>query len=393
MQVDYCKLTDLLSAIVDNRGKTCPTSDSGVPLIATNCIKNESLYPHYEKLRYVSQETYRNWFRGHPEPGDLIFVCKGTPGRVCLAPDPVDFCIAQDMVALRPDSGKVYGRYLLAALRSPKVQERISNLHVGTLIPHFKKGDFDKLLIPIPGRHRQVAIGDLYYHLSRKIAHNELIATTVDGLSAALYESAVNAREPRKLLLGDIADVNKAVVKPSEGVLRYVDISSVGVGTYEWPELIDWSEAPGRARRKADPGDTIWSTVRPNRRSHALVLDGDPNLVFSTGLAVLSPRGVGPALLYEVTRTISFQNYLEGVAEGSAYPAVRADRFKQAPILLPPPEECEKFEVPVMKLRLRAHQAAMESRTLAALRDTLLPHLMSGKLRVRDAEKIVEDAV
>jgi type I restriction enzyme S subunit len=46
-----------------------------------------------------------------------------------------------------------------------------------------------------------------------------------------------------------------------------------------------------------------------------------------------------------------------------------------------------------MQLRLRAHQAAVESRTLAALRDTLLPQLMSGKLRVRDAERIVEDAV
>lgn len=98
----------LLSKIIDNRGKTCPTSEAGIPLIATNCIKNEHLYPVYEKVRYVSQEVYDSWFRGHPEPGDLIFVLKGTPGRVNWVNNPVDFCIAQDMVALRVDENKVY---------------------------------------------------------------------------------------------------------------------------------------------------------------------------------------------------------------------------------------------------------------------------------------------
>ena len=132
--------TELLSDIVDNRGRSCPTSDEGIPLIATNCINNDALYPTYDKARYVSQETYDTWFRGHPEPGDLILVTKGSPGRVCMTPDPVDFCIAQDMVAVRPDPKKVYPKYLFAALRSYQVQQAIGNLHVGTLIPHFKKG-------------------------------------------------------------------------------------------------------------------------------------------------------------------------------------------------------------------------------------------------------------
>src|SRR4051794_32622069 len=124
-----CPFDSLLSEIVDNRGRTCPTAPEGIPLIATNCIKNEHLYPTYEDVRYVSQETYKTWFRGHPKPGDLVFVCKGTPGRVCVAPDPVDFCIAQDMVAVRADPAKVDPLYLFAALRSPHVQARIGNMH------------------------------------------------------------------------------------------------------------------------------------------------------------------------------------------------------------------------------------------------------------------------
>lgn len=80
----YFPLSEVLSFIVDNRGKTVPTAETGIPLIATNCIKNNELYPVFDKVRYLSEDTYKNWFRAHPKPGDIIFVNKGTPGRVCL---------------------------------------------------------------------------------------------------------------------------------------------------------------------------------------------------------------------------------------------------------------------------------------------------------------------
>src|SRR5690554_8224647 len=100
-EVKYIILTELVDAIIDNRGKTVPTVESGIPLIATNCIKEESLFPSFEKVRYISQNTYDTWFRAHLEPFDILFVNKGTPGRSCLVPDPVNFVAAQDMVGLR----------------------------------------------------------------------------------------------------------------------------------------------------------------------------------------------------------------------------------------------------------------------------------------------------
>ncbi|MET7936715.1 restriction endonuclease subunit S [Streptomyces sp. NPDC005322] len=247
--------------------------------------------------------------------------------------------------------------------------------------------------VPLPTRAEQDAIATLLGALDDKIAVNERIAATTDELVTAKFFALMSScPNPKQALLGEVAAVNSSTVKPSEeGYLRYIDISSVNVGFYEWPDQITWSDAPGRARRKASYGSTIWSTVRPNRRSHALVLDEDSSLVFSTGLAVLAPLAVGPAFLYESTRTLEFQAYLESVAEGSAYPAVRAERFLSAPILLPELAEREEFEVAAMAMRRRAHQARLESRTLATLRDALLPQLMSGRLRVKDAEKIVED--
>lgn len=198
MMITEVPFADLLSHVVDNRGRTCPTAPTGRPLIATNCVTNDRLYPSYDTKRSVSDEAYTTWFRGHPLPGDLIFVCKGSPGRVALAPNPVDFCIAQDMVALRADPRRIYPRYLLAALRSSVVQNRIGNMHVGTMIPHFKKGDFDKLFIPLPDEETQVAAGDYYYELSEKIEQNRRTGRKLEELARAVFKAWFVDFEPVK---------------------------------------------------------------------------------------------------------------------------------------------------------------------------------------------------
>ena len=176
--------------IVDNRGRTAPTAEYGIPLIATNCISNDQLFPAYEKLRFVSMETYANWFRSHPLPGDIILTNKGSQnGAICLVPDPVDFVIAQVMLALRADGEIIDPLFLFAALRSAEVQREIKNLDVSGVIPHFKKTDFDKLHLPYPKRDVQEAIGRIYYDFSAKIELNRRMNATLDAMARTLFQS------------------------------------------------------------------------------------------------------------------------------------------------------------------------------------------------------------
>ena len=194
---DYKKipLPKVLSFIVDNRGKTVPTAkDGNHKLIATNCIRNENLYPSYEKIRLLSEDTYQTWFRAHPIPGDIIFVCKGTPGRTCMVPDPIDFCIAQDMIAFRVDEKQIYNRYLLVVLRSREIQEQIANTSVGDVIPHFKKQFLDQLLIPLPPMEEQKRI------VSKQKAEIQNINTELTlELNALKNDKAVIAAYARKM--------------------------------------------------------------------------------------------------------------------------------------------------------------------------------------------------
>lgn len=274
-------------------------------------------------------------------------------------------------------------------------QESIRRFAVGSVHPTVYYPEVKAFHVCVPEIAEQDAILAVLCSLDDKIAINDGIATTTNELARALLEDVLlRDSETSDALLGDVVDVNRRKVTPVVGgTLRYIDISSVSVGRVEWPGLTSWDDAPGRARRGVSSGDTIWSTVRPNRKSFGLILDDDSALVVSTGFAVLTPIKVGPAFLYEVTKRDAFVQYLESVAEGSAYPAVRAERFEQAVIPLPSPERLAEFEAIAMPLRQRAHSAEVESRTLAALRDELLPKLLSGEIRARDAEKVVEDVM
>lgn len=168
----YLPLTECLEKIIDNRGKSVPISDKGIPLIATNCIDDNTLYPNMEKIRYISEKTYESWFKDYLQPDDIIFVNKGTPGKVNLCPNPLNFMIAQDAIGLRCNKDIVYSKYLFYVLRSPEIKRIIANNNVGLIIPHFKKEFLSRIMIPIIDMKKQKEIGDLLFAIDSQIERN-----------------------------------------------------------------------------------------------------------------------------------------------------------------------------------------------------------------------------
>jgi type I restriction enzyme S subunit len=383
--------SDLSSKIIDNRGKTCPTTDHGIALIATNCIKNENLYPVYENVRYVSEDTYKSWFRGHPEPGDLIFVTKGTPGQVCLVPLKVDFCIAQDMVSIRPNSNKVDPMYLFAALRSSEIQGEIENLHVGSLIPHFKKSDFDKLLIPLPKRGLQEYIGKQYYSFSSKIDLLHRQNKTLETMAETLW---------RKMFLEE-ADPNWKKGKLGD----YVTVKGGTTPSTKRPEFWD--------------GNNAWTSPRDLSNNKTLFLHDTERKITEKGLSQIGsgllPKGtvllssrapIGYLAISNIPVAINqgyiavicdqiFPNYymyfwikinmdlIIGSANGSVFLEISKSVFKVLDIELPDKNIIDKFSTTINPIFEKILKNEIQIRTLSRLRDTLLPKLMSGEVRVK----------
>ncbi|GIW56644.1 MAG: restriction endonuclease [Nitrospiraceae bacterium] len=151
--------------------------------------------------------------------------------------------------------------------------------------------------------------------------------------------------EWREVRLGEVADINPDAIGPDwpYAHIRYVDISSVGEGVVvEPPKVINLEEAPSRAKRLVREGDTVLSTVRPGRRSMFFVSAPEPDLVVSTGFAVLRPKAgiLHPRYLYACVFDKAFTDYLVSREKGAAYPAVLPEDIADATVNLPPlPEQ------------------------------------------------------
>lgn len=268
----------------------------------------------------------------------------------------------------------------------------LTGFNSGSVQPMLNRNYIKNVPLRVPALSEQRAIASVLGALDDKIALNDRIIRTCDALCGAFFQRMLGSSDIRYVKIEEIADINRESVKPNRGGhLRYLDISSVSLGSINWPERMSWEYAPSRARRKASQWDTLWSTVRPGRRSYALILENDPELVVSTGFCVITPRAVGPASLYEVVRRDEFVEYLESMSEGSAYPAVRPERIAQAVVPLPQSSELQKFERHAMKLRRRIRGAEAETRNLARIRHALLPKLISGEIGIRDAEQVAEE--
>ena len=256
-------------------------------------------------------------------------------------------------------------------------------------------------LPPLPTQRKIAAIlsayDDLIENNTRRIALLEEMARALyrewfvefrypGNAGAPLVESPLGPIPQgwRVVKLGEVASINPESIKRGDepDVIEYVDIASVSTGRVDETESIPFSEAPGRARRKVKHGDTIWATVRPNRRSYSLVLHPPEELVVSTGFAVIRAEALPFAYLYAYLMTDEFADYLTNRAKGSAYPAVVSDDFEQAPIVLPSTDLTASFHDAVVSMFEMKHAMLVRNRNLRRTRDLLLPKLVSGEVDV-----------
>jgi type I restriction enzyme S subunit len=303
-----------------------------------------------------------------------------------MVPDPVDFCIAQDMVAVRADPRKVHPNYLFAALRSREVQTQIGTMHVGTMIPHFKKGDFGKLLIPMPPRDLQELIGNTYVELSKKIESNSRIAKLARQLLAARFASESS------LVVWDVPLAEWAVL--SRGVEPGRDKCNQDGDGLPFIRVGDLG--------KDDTG--LWTNTDTSavaRETDVLVsFDGTPGRVavgmtgvFSSGIRRVDPVNglVTPGVLLALFESAEVQQVIRDYATGTTILHAGASiPHIKVPALDSTVLRSLAAEADELVARLRA--STRESGVLRRTRDALLEDLLSGHLRVREAEEVVGSA-
>lgn len=277
--------------------------------------------------------------------------------------------------------------------------DRLRN--VGAVFDSLNVRDIARMRIPIPPRMEQERIASILGVLDDKIDSNRRLADVLDQTAATMFrgrfadfvgveefEESDVGRIPRGWSvrrIDELASINAAshTARSHPEQVQYIEISSVGPHEIREVKSIAFTDAPSRARRILRSGDTIVSTVRPERRAMAFIHAELPGLTGSTGFAVVSPHSAAPTYVYRWVTSDTCIDHLAASASGSAYPAVNPSVLASWRVPVPPDrgEEYEAFARPIETLR---YALSAQNDTLAGVRDALLPKLMAGQIRVPD---------
>ena len=188
-----------------------------------------------------------------------------------------------------------------------------------------------------------------------------------------LIDSGVLPESWERKRLDEVAFINQNTSNLKEfSWINYTDISSVGTRTVEMPSKIEAGEAPSRARRSLKKGDTVISTVRPNRKSFFYFAGEWENAIASTGFAIVSPMNLGDSEYLQAILTSDLAvRFYENICEGAAYPAFNPSRL--AELVVPWPSKQTRTELGniVMNLQLKIELNNAQSKTLEDIAQTI----------------------
>jgi type I restriction enzyme S subunit len=361
-------LRNLIEEVIDNRGKTPPLSKDGHEMIEVNAIKDDFVAPDYSVIRkFVDDDTYKNWFRGHIEVGDVLVSTVGTIGNISLIKEKRGV-VAQNVIALRPKN-RLDSSYLYYYLKSPNQKNELRNLNIGGVQPSIKVPHLLNLQITVPPLPEQQKIAEVLGALDEKIELNRKMNKTLESLAQAIFkkwfiDDANPNWETKKL--GDVVRIkygkNLPTTKLQEsGYPVFGGNGQIGFFDkylYELPQVLV-------ACRGAASGKVNFSLPKSFVTNNSLILEYD-NI-----------------LNYEFLKYFALNADFYSCVSGSAQPQITIESLDGYEIMMPSKEIIYKFGQVAEPITQKILLNDNEINTLSQIRDSLLPRLMSGKLRVK----------
>lgn len=418
--------------------------DKGVAFI--RAADMDSGRVRFETAARINEKARARITKGIGTPGDVLLSHKGTIGKVALVDDaaPSFVCSPQTTFWRTLDQARLDRKYLYAFLRSAGFHAQLATRAGETdMAPYVSLTSQRGLSVTVPPIRIQRAIAHILGTLDDKIELNRRMNETLEAMARALFKSwfidfdPVRAKAegrdptlPRSLTdlfpdsfedsdLGPIPNEWKA--RPLENVLSELEVggrpkggissytegvpsigaeSIVGLGLFDYsktrfvPRMFFDSMAKGHVKNRdvllyKDGG-------RPGEfEPHvAMFGDGFPFNEYAINEHVYRLRAkaeLGQNYLFFLLSSELLLEEMRIKGTGVAVPGLNSTQVKSLRALVPPREVTRAFDLLVEPTVARILVASKESRTLTSLRDMLLPELISGELRVKDAERFVNE--
>jgi type I restriction enzyme S subunit len=413
---------------------------NGVPIVRVSDVRNGRIQTG-DAMR-VSPAIEAAYSRTRLRGGELLITIVGTVGETAIVPPGMAGWNVARAIAVLPVQSEVGAYWIKLALCSDAAKSLIQSRLNTTVQATLNLADLAKLpiLMPPPTERRRIA--SILGALDDKIDLNRRMNETLETMARAIFKewfvdfgptrakmegraqylsSEIWTLFPDRLddlgipeewsmtVLGEILTVVETGGRPKGGVSSYsTGIPSVGAESIVGMGIFDFAKTkyiPPDFFRRMNRGHVKSGDVllykdggRPGEfEPHAtLVGDGFPFDVFGINEHVYRLRAIkdfGQPMLYFWLTSDTIMEEMRNKGTGVAIPGLNSTQVKSLRTLRPKPDVTAAFAAAVEALVARILANCKESRTLATMRDLLLPKLMSGELRVKDAQKLAEAAL
>jgi len=420
-----------MDVIIDYRGKTPEKTTYGIPLITAKIVKGGQIQKPEE---FISPDDYDSWMRrGLPSLGDVIITTEAPLGEVAQL-DNRKVALAQRLITLRGKKNILNNTFLKYLMQSEFVQDQLRARASGSTVSGIKQSELRRIDLFVPPLPTQHAIARILGSLDDKIELNRQMNETLEAMAKAIFQSwfvdfdpvrakaegrqpagmdtATAAQFPNSFEEVDGREVPKGwKITNVENIAEKVGMgpfgSSIKVETFvsEGMPIIS-----GQHLQKFILDDTTFNFITPShaeKLKNSLVYRGDVIFTHAGNIGqaafipensqyeqyILSQRQfflrpdqkeICPSYLALFFTSPEGKDLLLANTSSSGVPSIArpVTYLRSIPILVPPRQILDIFEKLVKPLLIKYRTNIGESLTLAQIRDTLLPKLMSGELQI-----------
>jgi type I restriction enzyme, S subunit len=397
--------------------------DSGVAFIRAADLSEAGI--HFESASKIGEVAVARITKGIGQPRDVILSHKGTVGKVSIAPKdaPSFVCSPQTTFWRSLDNDVLDQNFLYTFIRSPDFKAQLESRAGETDMAGYVSLTAQRTFwVPLPSIEDQKAIVSCISPIDRKIELNRQMNETLESLARAIFKdwfvdfgptrAKAEGRAPylareiwdlfpdalddedkpvgwEQRTLADIADSPRRGISPAD-----VAEDTPYIGLEHMPRrsiaLSEWEGAGKVTSNKSvfKKGEFLFGKLRPYFHKVGFApLDG----ICSTDIVVVVPQGPEwGAFTLACLSSDEFVDYTDQTSTGTKMPRTSWSTMGQYKVCLPSEQLVQAFQIKVQPLLDLVRANIHEARTLAQTRDLLLPRLMSGEIRLAEAEKTVE---
>ncbi len=410
--------------------------ESGIPVIrGSNLSADVQIKIDDLGLVFVSEDKAKEFPRCIVSNGDLVFTCWGTINQVGLIDDTATYqkyLISNKQMKLTVDRTKADSRFVYYVFSGPTKQSEIIENGIGSSVPGFNLGQLRKHSFRLPPLAEQQAIADVLDIFSNRISLLRETNATLEAIAQALFKSwfvdfePVHARArgeqpaglppevaalfPDSFEESDLGMVPKGwslsplseayEINPTRKLKKgemapYLDMASVATSGHTVAGVADREMGSGT---KFINGDTLLARITPclenGKTAFVDFLAQEQTGWGSTEFVVLRPKAPLPTYHgYLLARHPAFREHaIQSMSGTSGRQRVQNDVLGRYLVTVPSEKVTMAFNDVISPLQQKITENHRQAQTLANLRDTLLPLLISGQLRLPDAEAMVSEA-